>query len=187
MTVKGGTTPACAACKYQRRKCSPTCPLAPYFPADQPKIFQNVHRLFGVSKVTKTLKDLETKDQRDDAMQSIIYEADMRQRFPVDGCRAIIAQLHQKLQLAYEELHYVCANLDACRLANIDGSSSGKDAPPPPLPYHGGGQFLFEENGGKKVPTVSWIQAQMNALDIHKRSSLDFEAQQFKTTSFRRG
>ncbi|RVW35523.1 LOB domain-containing protein 27 [Vitis vinifera] len=45
MTLKGGTSQACAACKYQRRKCSSECPLAPYFPPDQPKMFANAHRL----------------------------------------------------------------------------------------------------------------------------------------------
>ncbi|KAE8672560.1 hypothetical protein F3Y22_tig00111837pilonHSYRG00296 [Hibiscus syriacus] len=37
MTLKGGATSACTACKYQRRKCIPECLLAPYFPADQTK------------------------------------------------------------------------------------------------------------------------------------------------------
>ncbi|KAL0285504.1 UNVERIFIED_CONTAM: LOB domain-containing protein 27 [Sesamum angustifolium] len=115
MTVKGGTTPACAACKYQRRKCSPTCPLAPYFPANQPKMFQNVHRLFGVSNITKTLNSLKTKDQKEDAMKSIIYEAEMRERFPVYGCSVIICQLRLQLQYALEEHRYVYAHLAACR------------------------------------------------------------------------
>ncbi|KAK4426178.1 LOB domain-containing protein 27 [Sesamum alatum] len=115
MTVKGGTTPACAACKYQRRKCSPTCPLAPYFPANQSKMFQNVHRLFGVSNITKTLISLNTKDQKEDAMKSIIYEAEMRERFPVYGCSVIICQLRLQMQYALEELRYVYAHLDACR------------------------------------------------------------------------
>ncbi|KAG8366844.1 hypothetical protein BUALT_Bualt16G0010100 [Buddleja alternifolia] len=111
MTVKGGTTPACAACKYQRRRCTATCPLAPYFPANQPKMFQNVHRLFGVSSITKTLKSLKNKDQRDDAMKSIIYEAEMRERFPVYGCSVIICQLRLQLQYAIEEFKYVHSQL----------------------------------------------------------------------------
>ncbi|KAG8367850.1 hypothetical protein BUALT_Bualt16G0115500 [Buddleja alternifolia] len=111
MTVRGGTTPACAACKYQRRRCTATCPLSPYFPANQPKMFQNVHRLFGVSSITKTLKSLKNKDQRDDAMKSIIYEAEMRKRFRVYGCSVIICQLRLQLQYAIEELKYVHSQL----------------------------------------------------------------------------
>ncbi|KAL2252436.1 UNVERIFIED_CONTAM: LOB domain-containing protein 27 [Sesamum indicum] len=115
MTVKGGTTLACAACKYQRRKCSPTCPLAPYFPANQSKMFQNVHRLFGVSNITKTLTRLKTEDQKEDAMKSIIYEAEIRERFPVYGCSVIICELRLRLQYALEELRYVHAHLTTCR------------------------------------------------------------------------
>ncbi|XP_073063799.1 LOB domain-containing protein 4-like [Primulina eburnea] len=113
MTVKGGTTPACAACKYQRRKCTPSCPLAPYFPANQSKVFRNVHRLFGVSNVTKTLRCLESEDQRDDAMKSIIYEAEMRDRFPVYGCSVIICQLRFQLQQAMSDLRAVSSQLRA--------------------------------------------------------------------------
>ncbi|XP_042002228.1 LOB domain-containing protein 27-like isoform X2 [Salvia splendens] len=115
MTVKGGTTPACAACKYQRRKCSPACPLAPYFPANQPKMFQNVHRLFGVSNVTKILEKLTNKLDKDDAMRSIIYESDMRERFPVAGCCGVLAHLQQQLIAATKELEYVNAALQVCR------------------------------------------------------------------------
>ncbi|KAL1554810.1 LOB domain-containing protein 27-like isoform X2 [Salvia divinorum] len=120
MTVKGGTTPACAACKYQRRKCSPACPLAPYFPANQPKMFQNVHRLFGVSYVTKILERLTIKAEKDDAMRSIIYESDMRERFPVDGCCGVLVHLQQQLIAANQELDYINANLQACREQMVD-------------------------------------------------------------------
>lgn len=111
MTVKGGTSPACAACKYQRRKCSSECVLAPYFPANQPKMFQNAHRLFGVCNIMKILKQLDDDDQKADAMKSIIFEADMWERFPVYGCVEYICHLRQQLQLALEELHYVYAQL----------------------------------------------------------------------------
>ncbi|XP_073271237.1 uncharacterized protein [Primulina huaijiensis] len=115
MTLKGGATPSCAACKYRRRKCIATCPLAPYFPANKPKIFQNVHRLFGVSNVTKTLESLETKDQKDDAMKSIIYEAEMRAQLPVYGCPFIISQLSFQLQVACEELRRIYSQIAACK------------------------------------------------------------------------
>lgn len=115
MTLKGGATPSCAACKYRRRKCTVTCPLAPYFPADKPKMFQNVHKLFGVSNVTKTLQCLKTKDQKDDAMKSIIYEAEMRVQIPVYGCPFIISQLSFQLQVAREELRRVYSQIAACK------------------------------------------------------------------------
>ncbi|CAA0823402.1 LOB domain-containing protein 27 [Striga hermonthica] len=115
MTVKGGSTPACAVCKYQRRRCSPNCPLAPYFPANQPKMFQNVHRLFGVSNITKILESLDDPIHKDDAMKSIIFEAEMRHNFPVQGCCVILSQLRFQLQCALEELHHLNSKIADCK------------------------------------------------------------------------
>ncbi|KAI5665600.1 hypothetical protein M9H77_15453 [Catharanthus roseus] len=127
MTVKGGTSPACAACKYQRRRCSSECILAPYFPANQTKAFQNAHRLFGVSNIMKILKQLSTEEQREEAMKSIKYEADMRERYPVYGCAGIICQLRQQLRQAIEELHYVYEQLGIYREQQFNG---GNELPP---------------------------------------------------------
>ncbi|CAH9118583.1 unnamed protein product [Cuscuta epithymum] len=108
----GGAPPACAACKHQRKRCSPDCALAPYFPASQPKTFLNVHRLFGIRNVMKTLKQVdEDDDKKSDAMKSIIFEAEMRDRFPVLGCVEYIWYLNQCLKEAEDELVQVLAQL----------------------------------------------------------------------------
>ncbi|OVA12028.1 hypothetical protein BVC80_1483g17 [Macleaya cordata] len=110
MTVKGGTSHACAACKYQRRKCSADCPLAPYFPPDQPKMFQNAHRLFGVRNILNILKPLDPS-QKMEAMRSIVYESNIRARSPVGGCHGIIWQLQYQLQQTLLELQLVNTQL----------------------------------------------------------------------------
>ncbi|KAJ8750154.1 hypothetical protein K2173_014069 [Erythroxylum novogranatense] len=108
MTIKGGTSQACAVCKYQRRRCKKDCPLAPYFPADQQKVFQDAHRLFGVSNIMKILKEVHP-DEHDEAMKSIKFESEMRAKFPVHGCLGVIWHLRlQELQIV-EELRYVKA------------------------------------------------------------------------------
>ncbi|KAH7845661.1 hypothetical protein Vadar_004534 [Vaccinium darrowii] len=112
--MKGGTSQACAACKYQRRRCYSECPLAPYFPGNQPKMFRNSHRLYGVSNIMKILRRMETQEQRDEAMRSVIYESDMRERFPVHGCCGIIRHLYCQLMQAVEELQHVRAQLAMC-------------------------------------------------------------------------
>eukprot|EP00249_Psilotum_nudum_P031832 c46652_g1_i1 orf=154-438(+) len=94
MAGNGGTTQACAACKYQRRKCTPECPLAPYFPADQPKQFMNVHRLFGVSNVLRLLRQIDPS-KKSDAVKSIVYEAAAWEKNPVHGCLGIISMLQE--------------------------------------------------------------------------------------------
>ncbi|WOG88329.1 hypothetical protein DCAR_0207564 [Daucus carota subsp. sativus] len=122
MKLKGGPNKACAACKFQRRRCSSDCSLSPFFPADQPKIFNDVHRLFGVSKVIKILKKMRDHDQKVDAMKSIIFESYIREKYPVHGCFGIISQLDQELHQATEELHYVRAQLSMLKENNSQSS-----------------------------------------------------------------
>ncbi|XP_059643368.1 LOB domain-containing protein 27-like [Cornus florida] len=123
MTLKGGTSQACAACKYQRRKCTSDCPLAPYFPPDQPKMFQNAHRLFGVSNILKILKHIDPS-QKLEAMRSIICQANIRDRFPVHGCWGIICQLHYQIRQTEEELQAVHTQLVLYRQHQQDMSST---------------------------------------------------------------
>ncbi|XP_075480375.1 LOB domain-containing protein 27-like [Primulina tabacum] len=110
MTVKSGSGQACAACKYQRRRCTSECVLAPFFPADQPKIFQNVHRLFGVKNIVNTLRQLDP-DQKAIAMKSMKFQATMRDKYPIYGCLVEIQQLSYQIQLAEEELQAVLQQL----------------------------------------------------------------------------
>lgn len=111
MTLKGGTSQACAACKYQRRRCSAECALAPYFPPEQPKLFQNAHKLFGVRNILKILEKLEPS-QKTEAMRSIIYQANIRDKYPVYGCWGITCQLQYQILQAEEELQAVQAQLE---------------------------------------------------------------------------
>lgn len=106
MTIKGGTSQACAACKYQRRRCSKDCALAPYFPADQPKMFQNAHRLFGVRNIMRILTQV-PPSKKDETMTSIIFESNMRSRFPVHGCCGVIWQLEYQIHQVSQELSRV--------------------------------------------------------------------------------
>ncbi|KAF7033355.1 hypothetical protein CFC21_044462 [Triticum aestivum] len=121
----GGTTnQACAACKYQRRKCNPDCPLAPYFPADQQRRFLNAHRLFGVSNILKTLRRLKP-ELCDSAMQTLIYQAEMRAMDPVGGCCRMIIDLEHTSELLSAELAALQQHLDMCRQAAASGVAGG--------------------------------------------------------------
>lgn len=53
---KQGAVSPCAACKLLRRRCTQECLFAPYFPADEPQKFANVHKVFGASNVNKLLQ-----------------------------------------------------------------------------------------------------------------------------------
>lgn len=93
----------CAACKFLRRKCTPECVFAPYFPPDQPQKFANVHKVFGASNVTKLLNELHPH-QREDAVNSLAYEADARLRDPVYGCVGVISILQHQLKQLQSDL-----------------------------------------------------------------------------------
>ncbi|KAF8085478.1 hypothetical protein N665_0666s0026 [Sinapis alba] len=100
----------CAACKFLRRKCTQECVFAPYFPPDNPQKFSYVHKVFGASNVAKLLNEL-APNQREDAVNSLFYEAEARLRDPVYGCVGLISilqhrhkQLQQDLENAKKEL-----------------------------------------------------------------------------------
>ncbi|KAL8151966.1 hypothetical protein V2J09_021774 [Rumex salicifolius] len=87
----------CAACKFLRRKCTQECVFAPYFPADQPKRFADVHKVFGASNVAKILNEIDVS-HREDAVNSLAYEAEARLQDPVYGCVGVISLMQQQLK-----------------------------------------------------------------------------------------
>ncbi|XP_020550795.1 LOB domain-containing protein 22-like [Sesamum indicum] len=101
---------ACAACKYQRRRCAPDCPLAPFFPADRVKEFLNAHKLFGVGNILKILKRV-PQHERHNTMRSVIFEANVRARDPVGGCHRLIRDMEERLLLCSSELDFVMKKL----------------------------------------------------------------------------
>lgn len=122
MTLKGGSSHACAACKFQRRKCSSECLLAQFFPSENPKLFHNAHKLFGVRNIVKIIKPL-NNFQRLEAMTSIIFESNVREEFPVHGCYGVIRRLESQICLAEEELNSLQAKLAFFRQNQNDSLS----------------------------------------------------------------
>ncbi|THU45098.1 hypothetical protein C4D60_Mb02t14290 [Musa balbisiana] len=98
------TSSPCAACKLLRRKCTPACVFAPYFPPDQPAKFASVHRVFGASNVAKLLNEL-SPSQREDAVNSLAYEAEARLHDPVYGCVGYIWLLQHQLNQVQRDLY----------------------------------------------------------------------------------
>ncbi|GLJ42989.1 hypothetical protein SUGI_0892230 [Cryptomeria japonica] len=101
---------ACAACRFQRRKCSAQCLLAPHFPPDDLQRAMIVNQVYGISRVLKFLKDIKP-EQRADAVNSLVYEATARVEDPVYGCTRTthklqkwIADLESQLAATQAEL-----------------------------------------------------------------------------------
>ncbi|KAG5052787.1 hypothetical protein JHK87_004985 [Glycine soja] len=65
--------------------------------------FAIVHKVFGCSNVTKMLKDLPVH-QREDAVSSLVYEANARVTNPVYGCVGIISYLESQVSELQKQL-----------------------------------------------------------------------------------
>ena len=108
----------------------PGCIFAPYFPPEEPQRFSNVHKIFGASNVTKMLKDI-LPHQREDAVNSLAYEAEARIKDPVYGCVGAISVLQRQVQRLQKELdaanaellRYACGDIELRRLIVNGGGS----------------------------------------------------------------
>ncbi|KAI3980319.1 hypothetical protein MKX01_001390 [Papaver californicum] len=117
----GGAASPCAACKLLRRRCAQDCVFAPYFPADEPQKFANVHKVFGASNVNKMLQELPTH-QRGDAVSSMVYEANARVRDPVYGCVGAISSLQQQIDVLQTQLAIAQAEVVHMRMRSQTSS-----------------------------------------------------------------
>ncbi|CAL1402350.1 unnamed protein product [Linum trigynum] len=120
----------CAACKLLRRRCAKYCVFAPYFPAEEPHKFANVHKVFGASNVNKMLQELAVH-QRGDAVSSMVYEANARVRDPVYGCVGAISSLQQQIDLLQTQLALAQAEVVHLRLRQGFSAGSPAGSPPP--------------------------------------------------------
>lgn len=108
---------ACAACKYQRRKCPPECPFAPIFPREREEDFQNVSRVFGANNFIKLMTKAKPSDQHL-AAEAMIMEANARVSDPVHGLASFAETLSQKLDLLLSELDLVNQQIQFHRQRN---------------------------------------------------------------------
>ncbi|KZV19366.1 protein LATERAL ORGAN BOUNDARIES-like [Dorcoceras hygrometricum] len=120
------SNPPCAACKFLRRKCLSGCNFAPYFPPEEPTKFANVHKIFGASNVSKLLNEI-LPHQREDAVNSLAYEAEARLKDPVYGCVGAISVLQRQVLHLQKELD--ATNADLMRYASNENTSSFNHIP----------------------------------------------------------
>ncbi|KAL8510958.1 hypothetical protein ACS0TY_017682 [Phlomoides rotata] len=95
---RGNGTSACASCKHQRKKCTESCTLAPFFPVEKGREFQAVQKVFGVSNITKIITRL-NEDDRKVAVDSLVWEALCRERDPVLGPYGDYRRVCEELRL----------------------------------------------------------------------------------------
>ncbi|KAF9593419.1 hypothetical protein IFM89_022884 [Coptis chinensis] len=128
----------CAACKILRRRCVEKCVLAPYFPPKEPLKFTTAHRVFGASNIIKMLQEL-PESQRDDAISSMVYEANARIRDPVYGSAGTVFQLHKQVnelqtQLAKAQAELVNMQFQQANLVALVCQEMSAHCPQPSSP-----------------------------------------------------
>jgi hypothetical protein len=183
MSSSSSSSP-CAACKLLRRKCTRGCVFAPYFPPNSPVKFSNVHRVFGASNVSKLLNEL-PHAQREDAVNSLAYEADARLRDPVYGCVSYISILQLRIKQARDELAAVRKEL----AAYIGPAAYTPFAAAPPQQHHhyaaavpiaaagiGGGLGVGAHTAHGHAQQQLIMEAQQQLLHLHHQQLA--EAQQ---------
>ncbi|KAL4194628.1 hypothetical protein AMTRI_Chr05g69460 [Amborella trichopoda] len=94
--------PACASCRYQRRKCTPNCPMAPFYPLDHMSDFHNAQCMFGVSNIIKLI----TKD-------------------PILKSYGTVLELNKHILHARTLLNNLCQQLTFCRAQHYRHFHSG--------------------------------------------------------------
>ncbi|KAL2920594.1 LOB domain-containing protein 24 [Bienertia sinuspersici] len=93
----------CAACKYLRKKCPSDCIFSPYFPLNNPRRFENVHKIYGAGNIARMIQKIPVH-LREHAIDSLHFEAHCRVEDPVYGCVKIISQLQAELNWAQNQL-----------------------------------------------------------------------------------
>ncbi|AEE78674.1 putative protein [Arabidopsis thaliana] len=96
----------CAACKHLRRKCTEDCVFAPYFPSTKLDNYEAVHKVFGASHVATLINSLHPC-QREFAMDTLAWEAQVQANDPVNGCLGIIYNLLSQIKDLEEQLAIV--------------------------------------------------------------------------------
>ncbi|KAK3194203.1 hypothetical protein Dsin_025513 [Dipteronia sinensis] len=86
---------SCVACKARRKKCTPET---------GPQKFHKVHQIFRASNVAKIITDLDVH-LCEDAVHSLVYEAEAWVRNPGYGCAAKISNLEEQLKQAEIDLY----------------------------------------------------------------------------------
>ncbi|KDP21035.1 hypothetical protein JCGZ_21506 [Jatropha curcas] len=93
----------CAACKHQRRKCNDNCLLKPCFGLERIEEFQAAQRVFGISNLNKMIKSLQAQD-RHKAIESVIWEASIWKKDPINGPLGQYRKLEQENQFLKNQL-----------------------------------------------------------------------------------
>ncbi|KZV45680.1 LOB domain-containing protein 25-like [Dorcoceras hygrometricum] len=93
--------------------------------SEEPTKFANAHKIFGASNFSKLLNEI-PPHQREDAVNSLAYEADARLKDQVYGCVGAISVLQRQVVHLQREVDAV--NADLMRYTKGVGGSTSSDS-----------------------------------------------------------
>ncbi|KAL3632297.1 hypothetical protein CASFOL_025281 [Castilleja foliolosa] len=128
--MQRSSSSACASCKHQRKKCTNKCVLAPFFPVGKTREFQAVHKVFGVSNVTKIITNLKD-EERKVAVDSLVWEALCRQKDPVLGPYGNYRRICEELRLYKSQYQPIGLNGWSNNNTNITTNNNNNFHGPP--------------------------------------------------------
>nr|KJB18545.1 hypothetical protein B456_003G058900 [Gossypium raimondii] len=70
---------------------------------DRQRQFQNAHKLFGVSNITKIIKNF-NPPEKDIVMHTMVFQSDTQANDSVGGCYRIIQELPHQIEYSQAEL-----------------------------------------------------------------------------------
>ncbi|KAI5387713.1 hypothetical protein KIW84_073704 [Lathyrus oleraceus] len=174
------THQACSACKHQRKKCSDNCTLAPYFPSNKNKEFQAVHKVFGVSNITKMVKSCE-ETERKRVVDSLIWEALCRQKDPINGSLGAYKKVYNEYRKVFEELRIIKEQNQLLHMQSNQGLISTKPiSDSNGMDYH----LLHQNNGVGSSLYTSYYSHYLQDYD-NLRTEVAIPIQQHSSQSLR--
>ncbi|PPD83242.1 hypothetical protein GOBAR_DD19832 [Gossypium barbadense] len=81
---------------------------------DRQRQFQNAHKLFGVSNITKIIKNF-NPPEKDIVMHTMVFQSDTQANDSVSGCYRIIQELPHQIEYSQAELELVLHQLAICQ------------------------------------------------------------------------
>ncbi|CAM0875569.1 unnamed protein product [Alopecurus aequalis] len=161
----GGSTSPCAACKLLRRRCSPGCVFAPYFPSSEPHRFASVHKVFGASNISKLLQEVPV-EHRGDAVSSLVYEANARVRDPIYGCVGAITSLQRQVESLQTQLALAQAEMIRLRMAGACAAARRSSGNGSSSPSSMSSPAMTGEQDRKPAPGLQMVVDQPNMMEL---------------------
>ncbi|KAG8385490.1 hypothetical protein BUALT_Bualt03G0050800 [Buddleja alternifolia] len=184
--------PACAACKYQRKRCKPDCILSRHFPANRSNDFKAVQKIFGVKTLTKMMSEVNSHE-RDELVNSLYWEAAMWAKDPVRGPYGYYKRVEDELNKYKNQ--FLQHNMNVVpTIMPVETNNGFIPQPINSISFDGntmnGSSIMdcrvingYARGRGSPYPDPAVGQQRMSIQEVHSRFLINQEVERNRTTS----